>query len=198
VTASGAAKQKAKPPPPAYRKTRGALTARPAGPSTRGKRRFWDQVNNNLVALISLVLAMTSLGYNTWRNETTEVQRNWRDASFRILVEIGELNQIILMRRYFSYAGATQPVDANRNNSIPQPESWVAGWGNVTMVRDLTAVMPDPLPEHGRRLFDQWQTHARALHDREKPEAREEAADTLLAAIEELRSDVVELISELR
>lgn len=164
----------------------------------RGRRRFWNQVNNNLVALISLVLAITSLGYNTWRNETSEVQRNWRDASFRILVEIGELNQIILMRRYFSGEHETGSSPSIETSSVPHPESWVRGWGNVTMVRDLSAVMPEPLPEQGRQLFDQWQRHAAMLHDRSDPDARQEAADMLLGSIEKLRLTVVELISDLR
>ena len=176
---------------------RGGLTVRPPARSRGGRRPFWDQVNNNLVAIISLVLAVTSLGYNTWRNETTEVQRNWRDASFRILVEIGELNQIILMRRYFSDAERAPAAD-NGNAAIPEPESWVRGWGNVTMVRDLASVMPEPLPDQGRRLFNQWQTHAAALHDRADPEARETAAETLLSSIEQLRTTVVNLIDDLR
>lgn len=182
--------------PLAHRKTRGGLAVRTPGRIVGKRKRFWDQVNNNLVALISLVLAITSLGYNTWRNETTEVQRNWRDASFRILVEIGELNQIILMRRYFSDADREQ--SASGNDPIPQPESWVRGWGNVAMVRDLTSVMPEPLPTQGRRLFDQWQNQARALHDRSEPEARDQAADTLLESVEELRTQVVMLIDDLR
>ena len=181
----------------AYRRTRGGLTAQTTEMPRRSRRRFWDQVNNNLVALISLVLAITSLGYTTWRNETTEVQRNWRDASFQILVEIGELNQIILMRRYFSDAGSTPAGDHGRA-AIPEPESWVRGWGNVTMVRDLASVMPEPLPDQTQRLFNRWQIHASALHDRADPEARETAAKTLLGSIEQVRTTVVNLIDDLR
>jgi len=181
-----------------HRRTRGGLVVRPGARPGGERKRFWNQVNNNLVALISLVLAITSLGYNTWRNETSEVQRNWRDASFQILVEIGELNQIILMRRYFADAGRAQSSGNDNGDTVPQPESWVRGWGNVTMVRDLTSVMPGPLPEKGRQLFDQWQRQAGALHDRSDPQARQEAADTLLGSISELRSDVVELIADLR
>ena len=36
------------------------------------------QLHNNAVALISLFVAVSSLAYNTWRNETTEAQRNIR------------------------------------------------------------------------------------------------------------------------
>ena len=47
------------------------------------------QIHNNAVALISLVIAVSSLAYNTWRNETTEEQRNIRHAAFRVLENLG-------------------------------------------------------------------------------------------------------------
>jgi uncharacterized membrane protein YebE (DUF533 family) len=37
-----------------------------------------EQVRRNAVALISLVIAITSLGYNTWRNEASENNRTQR------------------------------------------------------------------------------------------------------------------------
>ncbi|MEM7054531.1 MAG: hypothetical protein AAF446_08275, partial [Pseudomonadota bacterium] len=52
---------------------------------------FRQQIRRHSVALISLVLAATSLAYNTWRNETSEQHRNWRQASFQVLIEAGEL-----------------------------------------------------------------------------------------------------------
>ncbi len=36
------------------------------------------QIHNNAVALIGIVIAVSALAYNTWRNETTEEQRNIR------------------------------------------------------------------------------------------------------------------------
>jgi len=47
-----------------------------------------QQVRNNAVALISLLIALTSLGYNTWRNERTEHNRNSRTAAFEILTSL--------------------------------------------------------------------------------------------------------------
>lgn len=40
-----------------------------------------EQIRNNAVALISLVVALAALGYNTWRNERTEANRNLRAAT---------------------------------------------------------------------------------------------------------------------
>ncbi|HKL51502.1 MAG TPA: hypothetical protein VJ908_10065 [Wenzhouxiangellaceae bacterium] len=176
-----------------HRKTPVGLVTR-TGLGKRGRRPFWDQVNNNLVALISLVLAITSLGYNTWRNEKTEIQRNWRQASFQILVEVGELNQIILMRRYFPEVAEDSE---NRAGEVRSPQTWVAGWGKATMIRDLTTVMPEPMPEAGQRLFETWQEHADDLDDTENEQARETASSELLDAVEHLRSSAVELIGDL-
>ena len=57
--------------------------------------RFRDQLQRNSVALISLVIAITSLGYNTWRNEASEYNRNQRLISIEVLRNIGQLQQVI-------------------------------------------------------------------------------------------------------
>ena len=44
--------------------------------------RFREQLQRNAVALISLFVAVSSLSYNTWRNEQSEFNRNQRQASF--------------------------------------------------------------------------------------------------------------------
>jgi len=177
------------------RRSRGILSIRPVSTLKPPRKPFWNQVNNNLVALISLVLAISSLGYNTWRNEKTEMQRNWRQASFQILVEVGELNQIILLRRYFS---ETNSSDADTDaGGIHDPNRWVSGWGKVTMIRDLSSVMPEPMPTAGRNLFETWQQQAGNLDHQNEPDVRQQAADELLDAVEGLRSKTVTLISEL-
>ncbi|MDH3303608.1 MAG: hypothetical protein OEM50_00145 [Gammaproteobacteria bacterium] len=52
-----------------------------------------EQLRRNAVALISLVVAITSLGYNTWRNEASEHNRNQRLLSIEVLPNAGELQQ---------------------------------------------------------------------------------------------------------
>ncbi len=42
---------------------------------------FFNQIRRNTVALISLAIAVSSLSYNTWRNEKTEINRNQRIAA---------------------------------------------------------------------------------------------------------------------
>ena len=100
------------------------------------------QIHRKAVALISLVIAVSSLGYNTWRNETTEAQRNIRHAAFRVLESLGELQEVADYRHYylpFEDAGKTEG------------ELRISGFGSVAMIRDLMNLMPKPAPEAGER-----------------------------------------------
>ena len=181
------------------RRTRGGLIMRPAAQFGGQRRPFWSQVRNNLVALISLVLAITSLGYNTWRNETTELQRNWRQASFQIMTEVGRLNEVVLYRRYFQSRGGDGVANQSAHpiDEIENARTWVAGWGSVTTIRNLSSLMPAPLPERGQALFAVWQEQAGAL-DASEPGRREQASDKLLEEIERMRTALVRLIDRLR
>ena len=62
---------------------------------------FWGQVYRHRLALLSLLVALISLGYNTWRNEATEDHRNIREAGFQVLLQLGELQQIVSHRHDF-------------------------------------------------------------------------------------------------
>lgn len=55
---------------------------------------FGQQLRSNAVALISLAVALTALGYNTWRNERTEHNRNIRVAAFEVLTQLGKASLI--------------------------------------------------------------------------------------------------------
>ena len=141
------------------------------------------------MALISLILAATSLAYSTWRNETSEQHRNWRQASFQVLIEAGELRQIVLYRRYFH-----DPEDGPIAD-IRGEQDWVAGWGKVAMIRDLTSLMPEPLPQTGQAMHENWEQHAAQLDD--MPDAAEQAEQAILAAIDQTRSEILLLIQSL-
>ena len=79
-----------------------------------------QQLRQHSVALISLVIAVSSLSYNTWRNEQTEANRNVRTAGIAMLLTLGELGQTVLFRHY--------DMDAVRGN--PR-----AGWAYVLTIK---------------------------------------------------------------
>ena len=69
-------------------------------------------LRRNLIAFISLAVALFGLSYNTWRNETTEAQRNTRTAAFRMIEELGEFQQLVDARHYGGDLSETNRINA--------------------------------------------------------------------------------------
>src|ERR1700730_9732385 len=104
------------------------------GCKSRSKRpmtSFRQQLRDNAVALISLVVALSSLAYNTWRNERTEHNRNVRTAAFELLTRLAELERVVFLAQY------------DRDVAGGSPRT---GWTYVLVIRDLSAVVPAPVP----------------------------------------------------
>lgn len=113
-------------------------------------RTIIQQIRNNLVAIISLVVAVSSLGYNTWRNELTEENRNIRFAGFEALKNLGELQTI---------------VDFGHYDKNPEMGSPIEGWGRVLLIRDLADIIKGPVPDKAQHLFNTWQTNWKGIGD---------------------------------
>lgn len=151
-----------------------------------------QQIRGNSVALISLMTAVIALSYNTWRNETTESQRNVRQASFRVLESLGELQEVADYRYYYF------PYE---NNQRGEGELRLRGYGSVTMVRDLMNLMPRPAPTASDELFRLWNEHVNTLaelneqgqHTHEAKQAEKELA----VAIKHAREAVIQVLQKL-
>lgn len=155
--------------------------------------RIIEQVRRNAVALISLVVAITSLGYNTWRNEHSENNRNQRLASFEILNKLGELGELINLNHF----------DCNtvlRGN----PRT---GWVLIQSIQDLTRVLEDISPESGDILKDVWaENHAALDYESQaactgRSESRRDsgyvAVMSIREAIQVMRQDVLDILYSL-
>lgn len=90
--------------------------------------RISEQIRRNAVAIISLIVALTSFGYNTYRNELTEANRTVRQAGFEMVSELSELQQVMLFARYGK-------GDARGDTTV--------GWSNAIALRDLSLAMPE-------------------------------------------------------
>ena len=102
---------------------------------------FFEQLRRNAVALISLVVAVSSLSYNTWRNEATEDNRNLRVAAFEILLKLGELQQVIFHVHY----------DKDFDKGNPR-----IGWAYVLTINDLAQILPDDMQDAAAALLQTW------------------------------------------
>jgi hypothetical protein len=100
-----------------------------------------QQLRSNTVALISLAVALSSLGYNTWRNERTEHNRNIRTATFEILTKLAELERVVFLAQYDHDAASGSPR---------------TGWTYVLVIRDLATVAPQPVATRSAELQQAW------------------------------------------
>lgn len=136
-----------------------------------------QQLRNNAVALISLVVALSSLGYNTWRNEQTEENRNIRVAAFEVLRHLGEL-QLVVNLAFFS-----------KDSQLGHP---MAGWGQVALISDLSRVLPNPASQHAEQLHRVWQGNWQQIGD------NEESVNHISAEIDRTREVIREILRQLR
>ena len=107
-----------------------------------------EQLRSNAVALTSLVIALLSLGYNTWRNERTEHNRNMRAAAFELLTKLAEFERVVFLAHY----------DRDQANGNPR-----TGWTYVIVMNDLAQVMPDAVQARAGILRETWRSNWEGL-----------------------------------
>ena len=150
------------------------------------------QFSRHSVALVSLVIALASLGYNTWRNETTEEQRNVRHAAFRVLEALGELQSVVDERYYYL------PFSDDPRR---EAELRLRGYGSVAMIRDLMNLMPGGVPQAGQAMHELWNMHVNHLPELtaagEHTPAATRAERELSDAIQDSREAVVDALRSL-
>jgi hypothetical protein len=138
---------------------------------------FKEQVQRNMVALISLAIAITSLSYNTWRNEASEHNRNQRLVSIQLLLMLGDLQQLTLDYHY------GEKIDAD---SVHR-----AAWTKVLTIRDISKIAAGEVPDSAENLYEVWNANYDELG------SNVEAKNKVLDALERLRSDTHEVLRNL-
>ncbi len=145
--------------------------------STVKNRSIRDQLRRNAVALISLVVALSTLSYSTWRNEKSEDNRNHRQAAFEILLKLNEFQQVVFHHRYdMDYTDKGNPR---------------LGWTYVLTIRDLAQVLDSPLPQGADSLVSTWSDHWEEISDKQS------SVDTVLGSVDALRVETLALIKSL-
>ena len=130
-----------------------------------------------MVALISLAVAVTGLGYNTWRNEASEHNRNQRLVSIELLLMLGDLEQLTLDKHY----GADADRDAVSRKA----------WAKVLSIRDLAQISEGSVPESAMALYDIWSSDYDELGD------STDAKDRVVSALDEVRGDAHDVLKSL-
>ena len=141
---------------------------------------FKEQVRRNLVALISLAIAVTSLGYNTWRNEVSEHNRNQRLIAIELLSIVGEMNQAVLEAGY----GPEGSAGLHRRK----------GWALAATINDLAMVAEGDVAPAADGLFETWKTEVVRLRNTAE---KDEATANINAALERVRSATHDVLRSL-
>lgn len=136
---------------------------------------MWQTIRNNAVSLISLVVALSALTYNTWRNELTEQNRNVRVAGFETLKELAALQV---------------QVDNTTYRALGDQET-IAAWSRVLFIQDLAALTSPELEVSAGRLRDVWGASVSELDD-------EDANRRMTDEIRAMRATVMETLRRLR
>lgn len=134
------------------------------------------QIHNNLVAIVSVMIAVSTLLYSAWRHEVTEDQRTIRQAGFEILRNLGELQ---IIADHVHYTG-----DTLQGNPV-------TGWGRVLMIRDLSRLMPPEAQKHADALHQTWEREWQALGENVT------SSERITAAINTCRAGTTQLLVEL-
>ena len=135
-----------------------------------------NQIARHSVALVSLLVALSSLAYNTWRNELTEENRNVRAAGIELLLKLGELDRIVFYSHY----------DKDLTTGNPR-----TGWALVLTAKDLGSLMHDPALTATVSLRETWQQDWTGLGSDDL------AARRISDRIDQTRTDVLAVLADL-
>jgi hypothetical protein len=138
---------------------------------------FIHQLRRNSLALLSLLVALSALSYNTWRNESTEKNRNIRAAEFEMLKNLGELQQII---DYAHFRHDQQRGDVT------------LGLSRILLIHDLSMLTPRPVADSAETLLASWRANG------DKLDSSLEAASVLSEQVLETRRVVLDSLRGLR
>jgi hypothetical protein len=141
-------------------------------------RSIGEQLRSNTVAIVSLIVALSSLGYNTWRNERTEHNRNVRTAAFEVLMRAADLERIAFLAQY------------DRDSRGGSPRN---GWTDVLEIRDLAALVPGSVPAQATELEKVWGENWEDLGKED-----EAAVNRIDDAIGRLREATLAMLKSLR
>lgn len=138
---------------------------------------FGSQIHNNIVALISLAIAISGFSYAMWRDEASEKNRNVRSASFQVLMEVEQLRLIVDYAHY--------DKDKVRGNPI-------TGWPHVLLIRDLSHLIDADTAAAGDKLYQTWSDNWDNI------DTEQASVDKITSAIEQVRGQDLKVLRTLK
>jgi len=133
--------------------------------------------NYYLTALFSVVFAVVGFSYNAWRLEVSEDNSNIRTASFEVLKELSELEQIIFTRHY----------DKDIQKGNPR-----IGWIKVGLILDLSILISPEVNSKAEILKKNWANGWASIA------SNRDTVDKLSNSIDQIRVEIKIVLSQLK
>lgn len=134
------------------------------------------QIRDNLIALVSLAIAIIALYHNERLYQKSEYNRNVRTAAFEVLIHLGELQQV---------------VNAIHYNHSANQQLLMQGWGHIALISDLAQLISNPVPTASSGLLMAWKENVESLKETS-------SADSVSQQIDATRQSILTVIKELR
>lgn len=129
-----------------------------------------------ITAILGVVFAVIGFSYNAWRLEVTEDNNNIRIASFEVLTNLAELEQIIYAAHY----------DKNKTEGNPRK-----GWVKIGLIVDLSSLISKSVEGQSLKLMGVWSgSWERMTNDRK-------VVDELIEEIDLVRKEIKLILSGL-
>lgn len=129
-----------------------------------------------ITVIFSILFALIGFSYNVWRMEVSEQNDTIRTASFELLKELAELEQIIYVAHYDS-----DPVEGNPRK----------GWVKVGLISELSPLTSKEVMDTAEALKKEWS------EGWSKIDIDRATVDGLVDAINISRSEIRSLLSSL-
>jgi hypothetical protein len=130
----------------------------------------------SFTAVVSLVFAVTGFSYNAWRLEQSEENNIVRDASFQVLTELAEFEQVIYINHYDGDSIAGSPR---------------LGWVKIGLVNDLSMLIGENVSIESATLKNNWAENW--------PQVSDDMAvvDSLVVDIDDVRLAIQKRLAEM-
>jgi len=119
-----------------------------------------------VISIVSFVFAFVGFIYNVWRTEKTESNNNVREASFGVLQELANLEQLVYAIHY----------DHSMDEGTPRN-----GWVKIGLIKDMSMLVAPKVEIEAAKLKEVWSKNWSHLAE------NEQASDQIVKAIEEVR-----------
>lgn len=129
-----------------------------------------------LTAILSFSFALIGFSYNVWRLEVTEANNTIRMASFQVLLELAELEQVAFAAHY------------DKDLVLGNPRT---GWVKVGLINDLSPLVSEEMVESTAKLRTVWRQEWELLPEQES------SVEKITQSIDLIRADIKKQLAKL-